>query len=148
MQDQDRLSVFLSYLGFLILVPPFLAYVFLSKASNPNVFLTLFFLLLTAMFGSLPFLSFFLVARSPYSRFHAQQGVLVTFVFLLGVTFMSAIRWIFLSLQWTTQWLYVVFFLWIFIYIFVNILAATSGFLGKTWKIPLVGRMTTSSDVR
>lgn len=146
MQDQDRLSVFLSYLGFLILVPPFLAYVFLSKVNNPNVLLTLFFLLLTALFGSLPFLSYFLVARTPYSRFHAQQGITVTFLFLLGVTIMSAIRWIFLSLQWSTQWLYIVFFLWIFIYIFVNILAATSGFLGKTWKIPVVSRLSAQTD--
>lgn len=139
MQDQDRLAVFLSYLGFLILVPPFLAYVFISKFNTQNVFLTLFFLLLTASFGSFPFLSFFFVARTPYSRFHAKQGIFLTFFFLVGTTILSAIRWVALALHWSTQWLYILFFIWIFVYIFLNILAATSGFLGKKWKVPWVG---------
>lgn len=140
MQDQDRLAVFLSYLGFLILVPPFLAYVFFSKMQTHNVYLTLFFLTLTAAFGAFPFISYFFVARTPYSRFHAQQGVFLTFAFLAGTTLLVASRWLALSLSWDTQWLYIAFFAWIFIYISFNIIAATSGFLGRKWQVPVLQR--------
>ncbi len=140
MQDQDRLAVFLSYLGFLILVPPFLAYVFLSKLQTQNVFLTLFFLLVTASFGAFPFIAYFVVARTPYSRFHAQQGVFLTFSFLLGTSLLAASRWFAISQSWNVQWLYIAFFVWIFLYIFFNILAATSGFLGRKWPIPFLHR--------
>jgi FtsH-binding integral membrane protein len=106
MPDRDRLSVFLSYLGFLCLLPPYIAY--------------------------------FFVARSPRANFHAQQGIYLTFCFLVGATILSAIRWFAVQQNWSMQYIYALFGSWVFLYIFLNILAATFGFLGRKWRVPFI----------
>ncbi|MBK07836.1 MAG: hypothetical protein CL920_21865 [Deltaproteobacteria bacterium] len=57
MLDQDRISVFLSYLGFVGIVPPYLAYFFFAKSpyarfhAKQGIFLTLTFLASMVLWG-------------------------------------------------------------------------------------------------
>lgn len=107
MQDQDRISVFLSYLGFVGLLPPYFAY--------------------------------FSLARSPYARFHAQQGMYLTALFLGGTFVLGLMRWVGWYFKWPVKYVYLAFGVWFFFYIFFNLLAAIFGLLGRKWRIPLVG---------
>ncbi|MCB9637642.1 MAG: hypothetical protein H6728_17905 [Myxococcales bacterium] len=109
MQDQDKIPVFLSYLGFVGLVPPFAAYFFL--------------------------------ARSPYARFHAQQGILLTLLFLFGGLGIGITRWVMLLNGQPLRLVYLVAFSWFVIYIVCNLIAAVLGLWGRTWKIPFLHRM-------
>lgn len=109
MQDQDRIAVFLSYLGFVGLLPPYFAY--------------------------------FSLARSPYARFHAQQGVYLTTFFLAGSIFFGVLRWLGWRMGWQLKYIYIAFGVWFFLYIFLNLLAAIFGLLGRRWRIPLVGSL-------
>ena len=57
MRDQDRISVFLSYLGFVGLLPPYIAYFFFAKTSyarfhaRQGIYLTLAFLVGAVFLG-------------------------------------------------------------------------------------------------
>ena len=105
MLDQDRVSVFLSYLGFVGLFPPYLAY--------------------------------FFFARSPYARFHAQQGIYLTLTFLGSSVVLGLLRILAIYQGWTLKYIYAIYGGLFFIYIILNLLAAVSGLLGRKWMIPL-----------
>jgi uncharacterized membrane protein len=109
MQDQDKIPVFLSYLGFVGLVPPFVAY--------------------------------FLLAQSAYARFHAQQGILLTMVFLMGSIPLGVVRFLWGAQEETLRIIYIVSLGWFLLYILCNLLAAVLGLWGKTWRIPLLHRL-------
>ncbi|MCK6511250.1 hypothetical protein L6R29_14915 [Myxococcota bacterium] len=114
MQDQDKIPVFLSYLGFVGFVPPFAAY--------------------------------FLLAKSPHARFHAQQGILMTLCFLVGGLVLGGVRWV-LAFQGTSlRMVYLVAFLWFVLFILCNLFAAVLGLWGRTWKFPLLHRMIRIAD--
>lgn len=110
MQDQDRIPVFLSYLGFIGLLPPYVAYFFL--------------------------------AQTKYSRFHARQGIGLTFVFLCGTLLFGLGRLALVQAGISAKPILFLYGAWYVLYIVCNVAAAVSGFVGKAWKIPGLGRWT------
>lgn len=106
MQDQDRIPVFMSYLGFVALLPPYVAYFFLTE--------------------------------SKYARFHARQGIHLTFVFLVGLVILGIVKYAMMRTGMPIRYVYLSYGLWFFVYIFLNLLAAIFGLLGKAWGIPVL----------
>ncbi len=114
MQDQDKIPVFLSYLGFVGFVPPFAAY--------------------------------FLLAKSPYARFHAQQGILLTLFFLIGSFVLGGVRWLLAFQGASLRTVYLVAFVWFILFILCNLFAAVLGLWGRVWKFPILHRMVRIAD--
>ncbi len=86
MLDQDRISVFLSYLGFVGLFPPYVAYFFFARSSyarfhaKQGIYLTVTFLALSVIIGVLRVLSVY--QGWPLKYIYATYGGLF-FVYII-----------------------------------------------------------------
>lgn len=106
----------------------------LSFAARTSVFLSH----LGFLAGVPPLVAYFLLAKTPLTRFYAARGIFLSVVFLLGVVVLGGLRWLQLWVTLPDNLLVILTAVWTTSNLALHVSLLFLTLLGRSWRLPWV----------
>lgn len=112
--------------------------VFANKNLSFGVRASIFLSHLGFLAGIPPLLVYFLLVRTPLTRFYAARGLFLSAVFLGGLVFLGGVRWLQVWVTMPRNLLVVLTAIWLTTNLALHVSLLLLTLLGRSWRLPWI----------